>query len=82
MEQFEMRLWGSGRLSVGGLDAAEGQRHLAHMPAGMNDPFEEGTDAFCRGTPRNACPYPDGTQEHDDWVRGWDDAQRISHQEK
>lgn len=71
MEQFKVRLFGARcQLNFGALDAALGQRHVAHIFAGTNDTFEEGTDAFCHGTPRNVCPYSDGTQEHDDWVRG------------
>jgi hypothetical protein len=41
-------------------------------------PFEEGTDAYCRGSARSSCPYPPGSRSFAEWMRGWDDAQKIA----
>src|SRR5262245_11182158 len=43
--------------------------------------FGEGLDAYCRGVPRAACPYAPGAPQHDDWLRGWDEAEAIDFEE-
>jgi hypothetical protein len=44
-------------------------------------PFDEGTDAYCLGLPRSACPYPSDTAEYFEWMRGWYEAQKIDREE-
>ena len=39
--------------------------------------IDEGVDAFCAGISRNACPYPLGSDEQRDWLRGWDEAEEL-----
>jgi hypothetical protein len=46
-------------------------------PSG-GDPFIEGMDAFGRSVPLDACPYPEGSEEHELWVLGWDEAKRMN----
>ena len=46
-------------------------------PTGGN-PFLEGMDAFGRGVPLAACPYPDGSDERELWLTGWDEAKRMN----
>ena len=43
---------------------------------------EEGIDAYCLGIPRFSCPYRPDTTEYRDWMRGWDDAERLDRQDK
>jgi ribosome modulation factor len=43
--------------------------------------FDEGTDAYCAGKTRSACPYPLDTAEHLEWTRGWNDAAIIDRAE-
>jgi ribosome modulation factor len=43
---------------------------------------DEGVDAYCIGTPRHGCPYEPGTQEHHDWLRGWDEAEEVDFEER
>ena len=38
---------------------------------------EEGVDAYRAAIPRKACPYEPETQDHIDWVRGWDEAEEL-----
>ena len=38
------------------------------------DAYNEGLDAFARGVPRSDCPYPQGSDEREIWLGGWDDA--------
>jgi ribosome modulation factor len=42
------------------------------------DPFIEGMDAFGRGIPLDACPYPDSSDEQELWLLGWDEAKRMN----
>ena len=42
------------------------------------DPFIEGMDAFGRGVPREACPYPDSSDERELWVSGWEEAKTLN----
>ena len=42
------------------------------------DPFIEGMDAFGRGVPREACPYPDGSEERELWLSGWEEAKALN----
>jgi len=42
---------------------------------------DEGVDAYCAGIPRNACPYQSGTQDHIDWLGGWDKAEELDFEE-
>ena len=42
------------------------------------DPFLEGMDAFGGGVPLAACPYPDGSDERELWLTGWDEAKRMN----
>ncbi|MFI0849307.1 Rmf/CrpP family protein [Mesorhizobium sp. IMUNJ 23232] len=44
--------------------------------------IDEGTDAYCARTPRSACPYEPNTNEHRDWLRGWDGAEEIDLEDK
>jgi ribosome modulation factor len=44
----------------------------------VTDPFLEGMDAFGRGVPLAACPYPDGSDERELWLTGWDEAKRLN----
>jgi ribosome modulation factor len=37
----------------------------------------EGVNAYRAGIPRDACPYDGGTQDHIDWLRGWDKAEEL-----
>ena len=46
-------------------------------PSG-GDPFIEGMDAFGRGVPLDGCPYPDGSDERELWLLGWDEAKRMN----
>jgi ribosome modulation factor len=34
----------------------------------------EGADSFMRDIPRENCPYPPGSDDREDWLRGWDQA--------
>ena len=40
----------------------------------MDNPFTEGRDAFVFETLRRECPYPESSDEREDWEEGWDDA--------
>jgi ribosome modulation factor len=42
---------------------------------------EEGTEAYSAAIPRDACPYPPGTQDHVDWLRGWEKAEEMEFEE-
>jgi hypothetical protein len=46
-------------------------------PSG-GDPFVEGMDAFGRGVPLEARPYPEGSDEQELWLLGWDEAKRMN----
>jgi ribosome modulation factor len=46
-----------------------------------NNAVDEGVDAYCEGIPRDACPYDAGTQDHFDWLRGWDKAEELDFEE-
>jgi ribosome modulation factor len=35
------------------------------------DAFAEGVDAFARGRPLEACPYPEGDERRAQWLDGW-----------
>ena len=39
--------------------------------------FDEGADAYCYRIARSDCLYEPGSREHSDWLRGWDEAERI-----
>jgi ribosome modulation factor len=41
------------------------------------DAYEEGITAFERQVPRNANPYPEGS-DRVDWFHGWDRAKMIT----
>jgi len=41
------------------------------------DPFIEGMDSFGRGVPREACPYPEDSDERELWLSGWEEAKRL-----
>jgi ribosome modulation factor len=47
-----------------------------------NPTFDEGLDAYCVGASRNACPYLPETPEHDDWLRGWDEAEALDFEDR
>lgn len=34
--------------------------------------YDEGTDSFMQGLPRENCPYPPGADERERWLTGWD----------
>ena len=38
-----------------------------------SDAVDEGADAYCAGVSRRDCPH----QNRIDWLRGWDEAERI-----
>ena len=38
------------------------------------DPFAEGMNAFGRGVRPEECPYPDGSDERELWLEGWNEA--------
>lgn len=40
-------------------------------PTGGN-PFNEGLDAYDHQVPRKKCPYPEGSDEREVWLEGWD----------
>ena len=40
-------------------------------------PFDEGLDAKLLGKPRESCPYPEGTEERDKWLDGWDSGREL-----
>jgi len=42
-----------------------------------SDEVDEGADAYCAAVSRRDCPHPLGTQDRIDWLRGWDEAERI-----
>lgn len=44
----------------------------------MNPAYHEGYDAFCEGKKLKKCPYKEGTEKHKEWVKGWQEAERIS----
>lgn len=44
----------------------------------MDPTYHEGYDAFCEGTKLKKCPYKEGTKKHQEWVRGWKEAEKIS----
>jgi len=39
-----------------------------------SNPFDEGMDAFVRGIERYACPYPENSNEREEWLDSWDQA--------
>jgi len=43
--------------------------------------FDEGAEAYCYSIARCDCLYEPGTREHGDWLRGWDEAARIDHED-
>jgi len=46
------------------------ERAMAEPSGG--DPFIEGMDAFERDVPEDACPYPEGSDERELWLTGWE----------
>ncbi|MDB5684876.1 MAG: hypothetical protein JWM75_2574 [Sphingomonas bacterium] len=44
---------------------------------GPTDPYGQGMDAHARRVARAACPYPEGSEERERWLGGWDH-QRLS----
>jgi hypothetical protein len=36
------------------------------------DPTAEGMRARAQGVPRDVCPYPAGSEEHHEWLEGYD----------
>ena len=50
------------------------ERAMAEPSGG--DPFIEGMDAFKRDVPEDACPYPEGSDERELWLTGWEEAKR------
>lgn len=49
------------------------------VSAGGN-PFDEGMDAFGRGIERSECPYPENSDEREEWLEGWDQAKHHAQQ--
>ena len=47
----------------------------------MNSHYEEGRDAAYGGWPLE-CPYAEGTDEFESWMRGYDDAMRAHDDER
>ena len=45
-------------------------------------PFDEGLDAKLLGKPRESCPYPEGSQEREDWLDGWDSGRVLPRSEE
>jgi ribosome modulation factor len=41
-------------------------------------PFDEGLDAFGRGLKRSDCPYPEGSDEREEWEEGWDQGNDLN----
>jgi len=39
----------------------------------MSKEYTEGQAAFNENKGRGSCPYPKGTQQHKDWLDGWDE---------
>ena len=37
----------------------------------MDNPYDRGYQAFTDGQELEANPFPEGTEEHDDWEAGW-----------
>jgi len=44
--------------------------------------IDEGVDAYCAAIPRDHCPYAPGTQDHRDWLYGWDQAALLDIEER
>ena len=42
---------------------------------------QEGVGSYCLGIPRFSCPNRPDTAEYLDWMRGWDDAERLDKQD-
>ena len=45
-------------------------------------PFDEGLDAKLLGKPRESCPYPEGSEEREDWLEGWDSGRVLPRSEE
>ncbi|GEP12635.1 ribosome modulation factor [Methylobacterium gnaphalii] len=43
-------------------------------PSFPPDPISEGAHARSLGRPKDACPYPAGTEERKSWLEGYDGA--------
>ena len=43
----------------------------------VENPLDEGRDAFARGVQVADCPYPDDSEQREEWLEGWD--QRKHH---
>lgn len=57
-------------------------RGLAMSGTGKNNPFDEGMDAYGRGISREDCPYPKGSDQHEEWQEGWDEAKHYDTDEE
>ena len=49
---------------------------------GVFDSLGEGIDAYCMDVGRSACPHKPGSQRHNDWLRGWDEAEAIDFEQR
>lgn len=45
-------------------------------------PFDEGMDAYGRGIQRSECPYPEGSDEREEWQDGWDEQKHYDTDEE
>jgi ribosome modulation factor len=43
-----------------------------------SSPFDEGLESFEFGMTRDACPYPAGSPEFEEWLEGWSEGQARS----
>lgn len=41
------------------------------------DPVQEGMDAFARSVRREECPYPEGSEQRQRWLKGWDERAEL-----
>ncbi|ALK10208.1 ribosome modulation factor [Blastochloris viridis] len=51
-----------------------GQREEGDRPNGPS-PFDEGLESFEFGMTPDACPYPAGSAEREEWLEGWAEGQ-------
>lgn len=62
-------------------EVAVAQSSLAWLSR-MKDPFvEEGVSAFLDGSDKSDCPYAEGSDGQSGWLRGWNEAEELDHNE-
>lgn len=52
------------------------------MPIARTEPYMLGYMSYCTGMPKINNPYPTDSQEHKEWLEGWEAAREESEASK